>query len=262
MEKKDKKPKKELTQEEHEKKIKAIKRLAVIITAFALLTVAGTVIINSLVGGENKLAELAVSAREHPFLTSLVLIAINFAQVVIAFIPGEVVEQACGVLGPYLGTLVCLISTVSGSCFVILMVRKFGRNLLYALCPKEKIDSISFLHDPKKRNTLTFLLFFIPGTPKDALTYAIGITDMSIPLYIALTTFARLPSIVMSTVSGDMIADLAMGKGSIWAVVILNAISLAICGVGYLTYMIINKAMAKKKAASEEANPDTDSKAE
>ena len=94
------------------------------------------------------------------------------------------------------------------------------------------------------------------------MTYAIGITDMSIPLYIALTTFARLPSIVMSTVSGDMIADLAMGKGSIWAVVILNAISLAICGVGYLTYMIINKAMAKKKAASEEAKPDTDSEAE
>ena len=104
------------------------------------------------------------------------------------------------------------------------MVRKFGRNLLYALCPKEKIDNISFLHDPKKRNFLTFILFFIPGTPKDALTYAIGITDMSIPLYILLTTFARRPSIVMSTVSGDMIADLAMGKGNIVAIIILNVV--------------------------------------
>ena len=242
----------ELSREEYEKRIKAIKRLALFITVFAILTVVGTVVINSIVGGDNGFDNMVRSAEEHPFLTALVLIAINFTQVVIAFIPGEVVEQACGVLGPYLGTLVCLISTVAGSCFVIFMVRKFGRNLVYAVYPKEKIDKISFLNDPKKRNALTFLLFFIPGTPKDALTYAIGITDMSIPMYIALTTVARLPSIIMSTVSGDMIAALAMGKGDIWAIVILNSISLVICGIGYLSYILINKAVAKRNGTKNQ----------
>ena len=248
---KQKKEKPILSEEDHKKRMNAIKRIAIVITVFILLTVIGYVLIQSLIGGENGFAKLVKGAEENPFLTALILIAINFAQVVIAFIPGEIVEQACGVLGPYIGTLVCLISTVMGSCFVIFMVRKFGRNLLYALCPKEKIDSISFLHDPKKRNPLTFFLFFIPGTPKDVLTYAIGITDMSIPLYIALTTVARLPSIIMSTLSGDWIADLASGKGDIKKVILLNAISLAICGVGYIGYTLINKAIAKKNAARD-----------
>lgn len=246
-----KKEKPILSEEDHKKRIRAIKRIAVIVVVFGLLTVVGYIIIQALIGGENGFAKLVESAEKNPFITSLILIAINFTQVVIAFIPGEIVEQACGVLGPYLGTLICLISTVAGSCFVIFLVRKFGRNLLYALCPKEKIDSISFLHDPKKRNTLTFALFFIPGTPKDLLTYAIGITDMSIPLYIALTTVARLPSIIMSTVSGDWIKDVASGKGDIGKVIWLNAISLALCGIGYLGYTLINKAVRKRKGVSE-----------
>ena len=238
-----------ISSEEHKKRISAIKRIAALATVFMILTVGGTIAVNRVIGGDSGFSDIVKGVDEHPFITALVLMAVNFTQVVIAFIPGEIVEQACGVLGPYIGTLICLISTVTGSCFVIFIVRKFGRNLVYAVYPKEKIDKISFLNDPKKRNALTFLLFFIPGTPKDALTYAIGITDMSIPTYIALTTAARLPSIVMSTVSGDMIAALAMGKGDIWAIIVLNSISLAICGVGYLAYILINRAVAKRSDA-------------
>ena len=93
---------------------------------------------------------------------------------------------------------------------------------------------------------LTLFLFFIPGTPKDLLTYAIGLTDMSIPLYLALTTFARLPSIVMSTVSGDWIKDMANGRGGLVKIILLNAISLVLCGIGYLIYMLIAKKHNKK----------------
>lgn len=243
-----KKEKRILTEDEHKKRLKAIKIIAAAVVILAVLSVVGYFVIQSLLGGENGFASFVKSAEEHPFITALILFAINFAQVVIAFIPGEIVEQACGVLGPYLGTLVCLASTATGSCFVIFIVRKFGRNLLYALCPKEKIDSISFLNDPKKRNVLTFFLFFIPGTPKDALTYAIAITDMSIPLYVALTSVARLPSIILSTVSGDWIADMTAGEGDIVKLLILNGVSLVLCGIGYLIYTLINKRHAKKNA--------------
>ena len=234
------------------KKARAIKLISIILAALAVLSVVGYFAINAVIGGGNGLASLSEVAKENPFITALVLICINFMQVVIAFIPGEIVEQACGLLGPYIGTLICLVSTVAGSCFVLLLVRKFGRNLVYAIYPKEKIDSISFLHDHKKRNFLTVALFFIPGTPKDILTYAIGLTDMSIPLYIALTTLARLPSIVMSTVSGDWISDSIEGGGEgILRVIILNAISLVLCGIGYVVYMLISRHHHKKYIAAE-----------
>jgi membrane protein YqaA with SNARE-associated domain len=140
----------------------------------------------------------------------------------------------------------CLAGTVSGSCFALFLAKKFGGNLIYAICPKEKMDSISFLHDAKKRNFLTYTLFFMPGTPKDVLTYAVGLTDMSILRYVALTTFARIPSILMSTVSGDWINNSLLGKGSIWPIIILNGVSLLLCLAGYIIYMLINRKHAKR----------------
>jgi len=236
---------------------KAIKAVSLILAVLIILSVAGYFVIQTIIG-ENGFTNLVEMSGEHPYITALILAVINFLQVVIAFIPGEIVEQACGVLGPLWGTLLCLFSTTLGSCFVLLLVRKFGRNLVYAIYPKEKIDSISFLHDPKKRNALTFTLFFIPGTPKDVLTYAIGLTDMSIPLYLALTTFARLPSILMSTVSGNWISETLAGKGKIFEIIVLNLVSLILCGIGYLIYMLISKKHAKRKAERSSKRPDVE----
>lgn len=243
--KKNGKEKRELTAEERTKRSRAIKLICLAVGILAALSVVGYIIIQSILGG-NGFSSIIKLAAENPYITAVVLAIINFFQVVIAFIPGEIVEQACGVLGPIWGTLLCVASTACASAFVLFLVKKFGRELVYSVYPKEKIDSISFLHDPKKRNTLTLFLFFIPGTPKDVLTYAIGLTDMSIPLYLALTTFARLPSIVMSTVSGDWIKDMANGRGGLVKIILLNAISLVLCGIGYLIYMLIAKKHNKK----------------
>ncbi len=243
--KKEIKEKREMTAEEREKRSRAIKIISLVVGILLVLSAVGYIVIQTILGG-NGFSSIVALAEENPFITALVLAAINFVQVIIALIPGEIVEQACGVLGPLWGTLVCIVSTSAASALVLFLVKKFGRNLVYTLYPKEKIDSISFLHDPKKRNMLTLFLFLIPGTPKDLLTYAVGLTDMSIPLYLALTTFARLPSIVMSTVSGDWIADMVNGNGGLIKIILLNAISLVLCGVGYLIYMLISKKHNKK----------------
>lgn len=251
---KQKKEKREMTAEEREKRSRAIKLISLAVGILLILSAVGYIIIQSILGG-NGFSSIVALAEKNPFITALVLAAINFVQVLIALIPGEIVEQACGVLGPLWGTLVCVVSTSAASATVLFLVKKFGRNWVYTLYPKEKIDSISFLHDSKKRNMLTLFLFFIPGTPKDLLTYAIGLTDMSIPLYLALTTFARLPSIVMSTVSGDWIKDMANGKGGLFKIILLNAISLALCGIGYLIYMLISKKHNQKEKKRAQDSP-------
>ena len=137
---------------------------------------------------------------------------------------------------------------------MLLIVHKFGKKLVYMLVPKEKIDEIGFLKDTKRRNFLTFLLFLIPGTPKDLLTYAIGITDMSLLTYFLLTSFARIPSIIMSTVSGNWLADLVAGRevdGLIMKLVIWNAAAIVICIVGYIIYRVITKKRENKKNNEE-----------
>ena len=183
---------------------------------------------------------------EHYLLGALAMVLISAVQVIVALIPGELVEIAAGYcFGSWIGSLLCLIGIVLGSCTTILLVRYFGSRFVYAFYPKEKIDALPIINDPPKRNILTFILFVIPGTPTALFTYAIGLTDMSVPLYIALTTAARFPSVILSTLSGD-----AVGTKNYTMAINFVIVTAAVSGVGVLIYRWILK---RRKAKADEA---------
>lgn len=70
---------------------------------------------------------------------------------------------------------------------------------------KSKLDEFAFLKDAKKLETIVFILFLIPGTPKDMLTYVVGTSPMKITQFLVLATFARIPSVISSTFIGSTI---------------------------------------------------------
>ena len=227
------------------KKSKASLFLSVISAVFLALTVLGIWLMREYLADPDLVRE---RIGEHYFLGALALVLISAAQVVVALVPGEVVEIAAGyVFGSWIGSFLCLVGIVLGSSTTILLVRRFGARFVYAFYPKEKIDALPIINDPAKRNLLTFILFGIPGTPKDLFTYAIGLTDMSIPLYIALTTVARFPSVILSTVSGNAVGDENYTNAILFAV-----ITAAVSGIGLLIYNIINKRHNKRQ---QEAAP-------
>ena len=185
---------------------------------------------------------------EHYVLGAIAMVLISAVQVIVALIPGEFVEIAAGYcFGSWMGSLLCLGGIVLGSCITILLVRYFGARFVYAFYPKEKIDALPIINDPKKRNILTFILFVIPGTPKDLFTYAIGLTNMSIPLYIALTTAARFPSVILSTLSGD-----AVGTKDYTMAIVFVIVTAAVSGTGLLIYNAILKKKKKNKENEHE----------
>ena len=191
---------------------------------------------------------------EHYVLGAICLVLISAVQAIVALVPGEFVEIAAGYMfGGVWGTILCLGGIVLGSCVAILLVRRFGRRFVYVFYPKEKMDALPILNDPKKRNILTFILFVIPGTPKDLFTYAIGLTDMSIPLYIALTTAARFPSVILSTLSGD-----AVGTRNYKGAIIFLVVTAIVSGIGLLIYNYISKRHKAQNAAGTENTPTSD----
>lgn len=177
-------------------------------------------------------------------LSALSLIIICALQVIIALIPGELVEIAAGyAFGALWGSLICLTGITLGSVTVILLTRKIGRRFIESICPREKLDSLPILNDPKKRNLCTAILFLIPGTPKDLITYVIGLTEMSIPLYLLIATVARLPSIIISAIGGD-----ALGNSKFTFAIIAFIISATVSLAGYLVYkLVIEKRRSDKK---------------
>ena len=169
---------------------------------------------------------------DHYVLGALCMILISAVQVVVALIPGELVEISAGyVFGAWGGALLCLAGTTLGSVLVLLLVRRFGGRFVYAFYPKEKIDALPILRNPKKRNLLTLVLFLLPGTPKDLLSYFIGLTDMKLGTWLLITAVARIPSIVTSTVTGD-----ALGLKDYQFALIAFGVTLALSLAGILVY--------------------------
>lgn len=227
------------------KKSKASIILSVISAIFLVLTVLGIWFMREYLQDP---AFVRDKIGEHYLLGAIVLVLISAVQVIVALIPGEFVEIAAGyVFGSWIGSLLCLVGIVLGSCTTILLVRKFGSKLVYAFYPKEKIDALPIINNPPKRNLLTFLLFVIPGTPKDLFTYAIGLTDMSIPLYIALTTAARFPSVILSTLSGN-----AVGTKDYSLAIIFIIITATVSGLGLLIYRIFSKKHGHKRQSKND----------
>mgnify|MGYP006911768066 CR=1 FL=1 len=87
------------------------------------------------------------------------------------------------------------------------------------------------MQDAKKLNLVTFIVFAIPGTPKDLLSYAVGLTRMKLPAWIFIAGAGRLPSIITSTIGGD-----ALSAGNYSATAWVLAITLIVSAAGLLIY--------------------------
>lgn len=139
-------------------------------------------------------------------LGQIMFIGIMVLQVIFVFLPGEIVEVMAGFLyGPIGGLILCMIGSAIGSTLIFIFVKTFGIQFIQKMVSLEKINQITFLKDKEKRNILCFIVFFIPGTPKDILTYCIPLTDMKLSTFLFITTIARIPSIITSTISGHAI---------------------------------------------------------
>lgn len=144
--------------------------------------------------------------QERGFLKYPVMIGIMALQVLVALIPGEPIEFAAGyIFGAFTGTVLCLIGGALGSFIIILLVRRYGMKLIRLFINDRQIVNIRFLENPKKRDATIFLLFLIPGTPKDVLTYLAGLVPINLGRYLILTTIARIPSVLSSTLAGSML---------------------------------------------------------
>ena len=135
------------------------------------------------------------------------------------------------------------IFTGVGSVLVFLFVRKCGIRAIEVFFPREKIDSLRFMRDEKKVEIFAFIAFLIPGTPKDILSYCAGITHMKLSTWVFISTVARFPSVVTSTVGGD-----ALGMGQHLFAVIVFVVTIALSLVGLYFYNRAVKRRAEKYA--------------
>lgn len=162
----------------------------------------------------------------------LIMFGLQVLQIVISFIPGEPIEIISGLLyGGFGGMMICLAGCAVASSTVFVLTRKFGNALAKRMPGEDAREQFAFLNNAKRLETIVFLLFLIPGAPKDILTYAIGaLSPMKLATFLVLSLPARIPSVVTSTFIGSN-----MASGNWAAAMIIFAIT-AIIGLVCIRY--------------------------
>jgi uncharacterized membrane protein YdjX (TVP38/TMEM64 family) len=160
----------------------------------------------------------------------LVFMGLQVLQVVVAAIPGEFVQIAGGyVYGTWLGTLYSLTGIVTGSVLVFLVARVLGYPLVKMLVAPKQLEKFQFMINSEKSEVAMFLLFLIPGIPKDILTYIAGITPIKPFRFFVIITVGRLPALLASSYIGH-----STQKGNYTTVIILSIAALILFLAGLL----------------------------
>ncbi len=171
----------------------------------------------------------------------LVALGIQMLQVVVSFIPGEFVEVGMGyAFGAVEGTLLCMLGIALASSVIFLLVKTVGVRAVELFISRDNIDRLRFINNESRLKTTVFLLYFIPGTPKDLFTYFVGLTRIRLHEFLILTLLARIPSLISSTVGGNLIQ-----KENYIAAVILFVITGAVSLLGLWLYKRIKNSTKK-----------------
>lgn len=137
----------------------------------------------------------------------LVFMAVQFLQILIAPIPGQVVGVLAGALfGPWLGLLYSMLGAVLGFTTVFVLAKLLGRPFVERFVKKQDLEKFDRL--TKKSGPLVlFLMFLLPGFPDDAICYIAGLSNLRIRTLVMISIAGRLPGYAVTSFMGAGIGD-------------------------------------------------------
>ena len=244
-------PKKPLSPTEKRKRIVALVSVVIAIALFIWLAIFLTDVIFQSLEGEGGIEDTAKNFKEmiqgYGSWGWIVAFGIQVLQVVVSPIPGEVVEIGMGLcFGWFGGTLLCLLGGALAAFIIMLFVKKLGVKVVEIFVSLDRINELKFINNEKKLTLFVFLLYMIPGTPKDPLIFFFGLTRIKISNFVVISTIARIPSVVTSTIGGEFLVD----KNYLGAI-LLFAITGAVSLIGLLLYKkILEKLKGRTKTKS------------
>jgi uncharacterized membrane protein YdjX (TVP38/TMEM64 family) len=185
-----------------------------------------------------------------------IFILIQFAQVVIFVIPGEITQIAGGfAFGALRGLLWSVLGITAGSAVNYYVARLLGRPFIEAIAGRRKIARFNALISSARGEAAFFLFFLIPGIPKDALCYVAGLSRIGFPTFFGISLAGRLPGIAASALMGD-----AAGDGRWILFIVLGAASLGLFALGLLLkdrlHDLIERLAARRRSSRDNAHQD------
>jgi len=136
---------------------------------------------------------LKQTLRQLGVLAPIVFILLQALQVVISPIPGEATGFLGGYLfGEWLGLIYSTIGLTLGSVVAFWIGRWLGEHYVRNLVSKETWARLGFIVEAEGA-ILCFIIFVIPGLPKDMVCYLFGISPMPLWVFALVSGLGRIP---------------------------------------------------------------------
>jgi len=149
--------------------------------------------------------------RENRIHAATLFIGVQIIQVVAAPLPGEVTGFVGGILfGPVWGVVYSTIGLTIGSWIAFMLARLLGRPIVERIASRETIERYDYVMKHKGL-LLAFLMFLIPGFPKDILCYILGLGHMRVRDFLIVSATGRLLGTVLLTMGGTFFRDARYG---------------------------------------------------
>jgi uncharacterized membrane protein YdjX (TVP38/TMEM64 family) len=149
--------------------------------------------------------------KEHRANAAFIFIGFQALQVVAAPVPGEATGFVGGMFfGTGWGMLYSTIGLTLGSWIAFMLARLAGRPLVGMVVKAETIKRYDYVMKHKGM-FLAFLMFLVPGFPKDILCYLLGLGHMGQRDFLLVSTTGRLLGTTLLTLGGTLFRDKRYG---------------------------------------------------
>ncbi|MBT3320134.1 MAG: TVP38/TMEM64 family protein [Clostridia bacterium] len=163
-------------------------------------------------------------------LAPLIFFLLQFAQVIISPIPGNITTIVGGVMFGFVnGFLISFAAVFLGSICAFLLGKKFGRPLVERIAGKKNVDKYMVSVSSRQKIVL-FLMFLFPFFPDDILCLVAGLTAMRLPYFAVLVLVTRPFGLLFSALLGAGIISMPIWA---WAIIIVVVIILFAFSIKY-----------------------------
>ena len=168
--------------------------------------------------------------RQNSHIAFLLIIGLQIIQVVVCILPGQPIQFAASYMfGVGIGYLLSIIGAVIGTAISFCLAKALGSEAMHVIFGEEKVLEYQRRLNSCRGLMMTFLIYLIPGVPKDLVSYAAGISEMSFRPFVLAATIGRSPAMLGSLLVGHF-----FGKQNYTAMIIITAVIVLILLVCFI----------------------------
>ena len=178
----------------------------------------------------NSLEEINGLLKQYKTASFFIYIGLQVFQVIISVLPGQALQFAAGYAYQFwLGLILSVVGVALGTVITFYLARLLGKDALHLIFGEERFSRFVTTLNKKRSFIILFVIFLIPGIPKDIFTYAAGVSEIRITPFLFLSLAGRLPAMMGSVMMGNMFLN-----GSYFGLIVFAAVAVILFVAGIL----------------------------